>query len=320
MFSKSKNKNRRLGRDYVLDVKLRSSQVRAARVRLAALSGAAIFGTIFGFYLLWRAADWGLNKFVYENRSFAIKEIDLQTDGTIATDQLKRWARVKMGENLMALDLSRVKRDLEMAPQVHSVSVERILPGTLRIRVEEREPIAQATVLRAEGGDRITNTVYTLDGEGWVMMPAEAKAASSKEGAGETTLTMITGLNSAELQPGRRIDSEQCRAALEFLRLFESSPAAKVVDVKRIDISSPEVLVVTTSQQGEITFRNTDLEQQILRWHEITLAGQRQGKALAWLDLAISNNIPARWIEASIVPPATPKPAKPLKIRKKTHV
>ena len=105
-------------------------------------------------YLAYRAGEWALNRFVYENKAFAIKEIDVQTDGVIAVDQLHRWAGVRAGENLLALDLARVKRDLEMIPLVQFVSVERILPHTLRICITEREPVAQATVpgrVRAAG-------------------------------------------------------------------------------------------------------------------------------------------------------------------------
>ena len=148
MWFKRKPKNRRLGREQVLDVKLRSSQVRAARTRLTAISLGAVFATVFGLYLLYRAGEWALDRLVYENKAFAIQEIDVQTDGVISVDQLRRWAGVKLEENLLALDLARVKRDLELVPLVQSVSVERILPHTLRIRITEREPIAQVNVPR----------------------------------------------------------------------------------------------------------------------------------------------------------------------------
>jgi hypothetical protein len=42
-------------------------------------------------------------------------------------------------------------------------------------------------------------------------------------------------------------------------------------------------------------------------------------KAIGTLDLAVTNNIPARWLEASAVPPAAPKSAKLLRLKKK-HV
>src|SRR5262245_12364218 len=143
-----KQKNRRLNRVHVLDVKLRSDQARKLRLRVGAVAFGALFGTLLSAYLLWRAGEWALNKLVYENQAFAIKQVEVQSAGVISADQLRRWANVKKGENLLALDLARVKRDLEMVPAIGTVSVERILPGTLRIRVTEREAVAQLTRVR----------------------------------------------------------------------------------------------------------------------------------------------------------------------------
>src|ERR1044071_2468687 len=104
MWSKRKQKNRRLSRGHVLDVKLRSDQVRATRTRLATVVISVVFGTVFGLYLFWCAGTWALDKFIYENADFAIQKIDVQTDGIISPDQLGRWAGVKPGANLIALD------------------------------------------------------------------------------------------------------------------------------------------------------------------------------------------------------------------------
>src|ERR1017187_6064177 len=175
MWFKRKSKNRRLGREQVLDVKLRSSQVRAARTRMGAIGLGAVFATVFGVYLVYRTGDWALNRLVYENKAFAVQELDVQTDGIISVDELRRWAGVKPGANLLALDLARVKRDLELVPLVQSVSVERILPHTLRIRVTERESIAQVNVPRPRGGGGVELAVYQLDADGYVMMPLDPR-------------------------------------------------------------------------------------------------------------------------------------------------
>src|SRR5580765_3282654 len=139
-FRRPKYRNRRSGRRYVLDVKLRSDQVRSSRMRLGAIAFGVLFGTVFGLYVLWCVGEWTLDRLVYKNHSFAIQQVEVQTDGVIAHEQLRRWAGAKLGDNLFALDLARVKRDLELVPCINSVSVERVLPRTLRIRVSEREP------------------------------------------------------------------------------------------------------------------------------------------------------------------------------------
>ena len=94
---------------------------------------------------------------------------------------------------------------------------------------------------------------------------------------------------------------------------------ADYVDLKKIDVSAPEVLLVTTGQGSEITFGLSELDKQLRRWREIFDLGQKVGRAIATLDLAVTNNIPARWLEASLVPPVAPKSPKAPRNKKK-HV
>lgn len=319
MWFRRKPKNRRLGREQVLDVKLRSSQVRATRTRMGAICLGVIFATVFGFYLVYRTGDWALNRCVYENKAFAIQDIDVQTDGVISADQLRRWAGVAPEENLLALDLARVKRDLEMDSRIESASVERILPRTLRIRVTEREPVAQVNVPLPRRNGGIELTIYHLDAEGYVMLPLDPRHRATPLNQGTDSLPVVAGINASELQPGRRILAPSVQAALQLIMAFDQSPMAAVVDMKRVDASSPSVLVVTTGQGSEVVFGLADLEQQLRRWNAVFNYGQKVSKAIATLDLAVTNNVPARWIEASAVPPAAPRLPRAVHLRRR-HV
>ena len=66
----NKNRNRRLGRGHVLDVKLRSDQVRANRMRLSAILLSVVFGTFFGLYLVWRSGELLLDGTPVEGERF----------------------------------------------------------------------------------------------------------------------------------------------------------------------------------------------------------------------------------------------------------
>lgn len=314
-----KPRNRRFSRGNVLEVKLRSTQVRAMRTRMAAITLMVVFSVIVGAYVSWRAAQWGLSRMLYENQAFAVQKIDIQTDGEISLDQLRRWANVKSGQNLLALDLHKVKRNLEMVPVIHSVAIERLLPHTLRIRVTERMPIAQVTVPRLKTGGGVELAVYLLDQDGMVMVPLDPRARTVPVNQASDALPSLSGVVPAELQPGRKIESGQVRAALELLAAFDHSPMAGLVDLNKIDVSIPDILVGTTGQGSEVTFGLQDIERQLRRWRGLFDVGQRFNKAIATLDLAVTNNVPTRLLEASTVPVTTAKPAKPLRNKKK-HV
>jgi len=230
------------------------------------------------------------------------------TDGIITADQLRRWAGVKTGDNLFALDLARVKRNLELVPLVGAVSLERVFPKTLRIRVEERTPVAQVNVPRPAANGGVELAVFHLDLDGFVMLPLDPRQRTTALNAVDDPLPLLSGVKLTELQPNRRIESAPVQAALELLKAFECSPMAGLVDLNRIDVGSPEVLVVTTGQSSEVTFALRDFDRQLRRWREIHDFGARNRRQLAALDLAVTNNIPARWQEISEVPV---KPAKP---------
>jgi cell division protein FtsQ len=317
MWFKSKSKNRRLNQTRVLEVKLRSSQVRSARVRMFAIALGVSMGTLLGLYLVWRAGEWTLDRLVYENKSFAIQQIDVSTDGVISPDQIRRWSGVKPGANLLALDLAVVKRDLELAPVVQSASVERILPGTLRIRITEREPVAQVDLPRPRSGGGIELVVFQIDTMGYVMLPLDPRQRAVPLSQAEDELPVISGINVGELQPGRKVESNQVQAALQLLAAFDGSPLAGLVDLKRINVAAPEVLVVTTGQGSEITLSLGNFDQQLRRWQAIHEWGLKMNKVISTLDLAVPNNIPARWLEASTVPPSAPHPAKPQRNRRR---
>jgi cell division septal protein FtsQ len=310
-------KNRRLSHKYVLDVKLRSRQVRATRMRLGAVAFAVTFGTVFGLYLFWRTGEWTLNKLFYENSEFAIRRVDVQTDGVISPDQLRRWSGVKAGDNLMALDLASVKRNLELVSTIGSVSVERVLPGLLQIRVTERQPVAQVDVPRAGAAGGIEVTVYQLDAEGYVMQPLDPRLCVIPLAQIRDQLPVIVGLNAYQLQPGQRVESPQVLAALQLLGAFNRSVMTGLVTLRRIDVSSSGVVVATTEQGAEITFGLDNLEQQLRRWREIYDLGQRMNKAIAAVNLAVSNNVPVRWMEAVAVPAGLPGQKNPSPIRRK---
>ena len=318
MWFKRKPKNRRLNRGHVLDVKLRSEQVRATRIRLALVAVSDPAVTIFGLYLLWRAGDWALDKFVYENAEFAIQRVDVQTDGVVTPDQLRSWSGVKPGANLIALNLASVKRNLQLEPVIDSVTVERVLPRTLKIRVTERSPIAQVNVPRPDGANGVVISVFQLDVAGVVMQPLDPRLSviplsQMKDGR----LPVITGLNAAQLQRGHRLALPQAQAALHLISAFGRSPMGGLVELRRIDVSAPGVVVVTTGQGGEITFGLQNLEQQLRRWRVIYDSGLRNNKAIASADLAVSNNVPVRWVEASAAPGAAPQNPTPAPIRRK---
>jgi cell division septal protein FtsQ len=308
MWFTDKSKNHRHRRQTLLDVKLRSDQVRAGRLRVVWVLLAIVGGGALAFLLLWRGGQLALDRLIYQNPSFAVQTIEVQTDGVIALEQLRKWSGVKPGDNLFALDLLRVKRDLEMIPVIKSAAVQRVLPNALRLTVVEREPIAQVVTLRPRAGNGFDRVVYHLDETGMVMQPMDRRLTTDPEGQANDWLPLLTGVNGAELMSGRMMETPQVLAALRLIASFDHSPMTGLADLQRVDVSAPEILQAFTGQGTEVVFAVADLERQLRRWRLVHDLGLRNGRTLSAIDLSISNNLPARWAAARALPPASIKP------------
>ena len=218
----------------VLRVKLRTDQIQAARTRFAMQVLTVLFGAAVVLFLGWRGVDWATRELVTENPAFALKTIDLQSDGILSAEALRSVAGVRVGENLMALDLARIKRDLELRDYIQAAAVERVLPDTLRIRVTERVPVAQVIVLRPNGRG-YDPVPHLLDAAGFVMMPPTRTMVADPTALQIDWLPALTGVNPVDLKPGRQVESAQVRAALRLLVHFERSTMFGRADIRRLD-------------------------------------------------------------------------------------
>src|SRR5690606_16864162 len=113
-----------------LEVRARSKSLQALRLRLAWNALAISTGIVLVLLVVWKGGEELLRRYVYTSPSFAVQNIEIVTDGIIPAEQIRRWADVDPGENLLALDLAQMKRNLELVPLIEAAFVERQLPRT----------------------------------------------------------------------------------------------------------------------------------------------------------------------------------------------
>lgn len=318
----SKTRNRRLNRGNVLDVRLRSDQVRAGRVRLASRLMTVVFAVLLTGFLSWRGGAWLMNQLVFQNPALAIEVIDARSDGSLSPDLIRRWSGVRVGENLLALDLARVRRNLLLNPLVEDAAVDRVFPNLLRIRLAEREPLVRVSIPRIGPSGVVERQILLLDAAGHVMVPVETGRPGEIAGLSPSaleTLPLLTGISESELRVGRDVESSKIHAALDLVQAFERSEMVGLADLVYIDLGEPEVLTVRTGQRGRITFGLQNLPEQLRRWRLIYNHGRELGRSVANADLSIASRVPVQWLEAGMVLPTPKKPARTPRNRR-SHV
>ena len=301
MVLRAKRRNSKSGRKRLLSVKVQSQQARRERLRWLRSLSALVVAVAGIIAVCWQGGAFALNRLVYENESFSVRQLDYRTDGIISIGQLQKWAGVRAGDNLLRLDLLRIKRDIELAPRVKAASVERFLPDTLQVRVAERVPMAQVWAWQRDGAG-VTDydcVRLQLDETGHVMSPIDGRSVVAPEKQAEWSLPVVSGIDLKKLKsltPGRLAGLPKLRAALGLIGEFRRSPLAGVVDLRVIDLSQPRILRVTTGDGGQVDLSTERLARQLNRWARIRAHGQKFGLAIETVDLSVTNNVPVRWM------------------------
>ncbi len=315
MLSRKQENRKRRRKENVLDVKARSDTVTRRRAQIAFMAVTFCLGIIGSAWGIWRGGEYLLDRFVYQNQSFAIAKIEIRSNGVITRERLLSWAGVQPGDNLLDLDLPLIKRNLELAPNIRSVSLERQLPNVLKLRVWERQPVARVVVVipRTDRG-LFQRAEYLLDAEGYVMLPVDPRWRVAEAQDREKGLPQLLHVDPSELRVGEQVKSLGVRAALDLVRAFARSPMSGETMLATIDVSAPTTLLVRDESGSRITFGLDGHDLQFARWRLVRDRGAAQGLRIDTLDVSIKNNIPAIWSaveEAESQPIAANEPAKP---------
>ena len=209
------------------------------------------------------------------NDRFTVRTLDLASDGKLQPSHIREYAGLASGLNLFALDLRRIRRELESVPVVGMVTVTRILPDTLRIRISERLAVARL-------GDEAGGQALAVDRGGFTLGPSSVS----------TRLPVITGCRARGLRPGSRVEDAGVRAALELIELSDEPVYSRFVRIRRVDVSDDELLRVDLERGERIRFPRRDMASRMERLCDIIRQSADEGRAIASVDMMVDRNFP----------------------------
>ena len=221
-------------------------------------------GRYFLLIILLAAAGgiwWGLTRSPY----FSVQKILVTHNHDYSSEEIIRIAGIKEGENIFRMPLADYRRRLTDQVNIRDVSLQRIFPATVRIKVVEREPCA----LVKYGKN------YTIDFDGVILEGRKVRKGKR--------LPVIAGLKikQGELYPPTRRES-----CLALLRELNRKGIEKHLEIKRIDLSSSRLIVMRTEGNMEIKLDPDDLSRDLQRL--LVLAPRIRGRAQS-VDLRYGN-------------------------------
>jgi cell division septal protein FtsQ len=120
---------------------------------------------------------------------FKLEDVSFKGIKRVSQAQLLQKGGLENGVNLLALNLSEVKKNMESTPWVKSVFLHRELPNKLQVVVNEHQPIFLVPVQQ---------DLYYLNEEGFLFKKSEVKE--------EASIPLLTGLEKKDWTPSGHLN------------------------------------------------------------------------------------------------------------------
>jgi cell division septal protein FtsQ len=298
--------SRQRRQQHLLDVKVRSRTMTQHRNRrvLVLISKFALAAIVcVGVYI---GVLQGSKKLFFENPDYQLKQIDVQTDGSLQREQILKTADLHEGENIFRVNLAQVHDRLQQLPQVDEVQVMRELPGEIDIKISERKPIAWITSEKEISDPFASDAAFLVDARGVLMK--EKKLLPEYLG-----LPLISGCASESLDAGKVVASSEAKAALDLLRLSTRSFMQTRFQIREINLSKGYCLLVTDKNRTRVTFGFDNIDMQLQRLEQFLIWADDSKHEIETVNLLVQRNIPVTFsktaaavINETIDPDETP--------------
>ncbi len=189
---------------------------------------------------------------LFQTDLFCLSRVEIHGNRHVGQDLILSAGNLRAGLNLLALDARAVGRDIESLEWVRRARVAKELPDTLKIWVEEFEPVALVN-----GKD-----LYLVDGDGEIFRKVEERETWD--------LPIITGVSQGDIDAGRL--PGHAMSALKLIRLAESGTRTLGVNnISEIHLGEKGMVVYTLDRGIALHMDPDHLERQFARAEKVLL-------------------------------------------------
>jgi cell division protein FtsQ len=246
------------------------SEARQPKVWIAVALAISLVG-IFVLSLIWsRENEW--------------RRMVITGNAITPSSEIEARLKEQIGKNMTTVSLQQIEDTLRKLPFIRQVIATKELPDAVRIKVEERRPVAIMVV---------NGNLKLIDEDGFVLKQNQTVMESARfpklTGFNKIKRDTVTGL--------MRIDSAEVFAATQFCRALSQTRYAKLI-VREINVSEPKKMyAVSANGNARFIFGNRANYDERLKdfesfWREVIV--KKGTKNFDYVDLRFEGKIFAK--------------------------
>jgi cell division protein FtsQ len=201
------------------------------------------------------------------------------------SEEIAQVAGLGSDDNLLLLSTDAVEEKAETLPWVRSAEVDRMLPGTVRVKIVERVPAMVVSLGAAR---------WTIDSRGYVL----------ESGAVSNGLPILGGAETGDIEVGKQLTTPEIQDALKAFRSMSGALRRKVVAVvaptfERISFSLEDGTLIRFGAAERLAAKNQVLDALLDRL-------KQQGRVAAYIDVRVPTSPAVAPRTGAVVTGATP--------------
>ena len=187
-------------------------------------------------------------RYVMESPFFNILDITIDGNINLNRDDILSAANIKIGQNIFSVNTGEIYKRLKGHPWIKDTAVKKEMPDRLKIKVNEREPVA---ILKS-------NELYLIDDEGVVL--------AKLNGESDMSFPVIVKPIDMEFKVGDKVNSEEVFIGLNIwerlqgvkLNLGDSSFKDNITTIE--PLSSEKVKINLKDTNSYIVINGEDID------------------------------------------------------------
>ena len=290
-------RNTRLGGDLQkLHLKVSSPRIMMHQARHMIGKGVKWGGVAIMLALIVFGGYRGVQHLFLKNEKYNLQEIDLHTNGHLDHASVVDLAGIDLKANIFAVDTEKVRDTLIALPEVIDCVVERRLPGTLKIKIEERIPILWIECESLGFSGRRDGGI--LVDENGITFPCERAVWSEVI---DLPVVVVKVAKSEDFQHGSKTTHADLLRALNLVKTFYTADAREEWLPEQVDIINNYSIEVISNDGSNAVFGMYDHKRQLDDFVTIREHSLKAKRKIEHINLIPRKNIPVKFAGAPVL-------------------
>lgn len=260
------------------DKRFRRTQGKPLRRRRGWSARWTLVARVCGSLVLFGGGAYLVTHQVTHADGLQVRHIEITGNQRLPTAEVLALLDGLRGQHVLAVDLDRWRLNVLRSSWVEQAALRRVLPATVEVVLEERQPIAVA---------RVGAELYLVDGLGRVIDEYGPRHA-------QFDLPIVDGLGSAPATGRPLLDEARARLADELLHALRPRDAL-YRRVSQIDVSNAhDAVVLLEGESARLHLGNTRFAERLEAYVDLAPALREQVDEIDYVDLRFESRVYVR--------------------------